>query len=146
MTDLIATIAALKDLRAELPRLFSVYSNNDHWLKAIDEAVEGLEVRRSRGVQAALADLDTLEKAHEEIVHLYAQHREDEAALEEAGKVIGRFANAPQHGLHGGPLVQAVLTYEDGTDENTARHRGCIDSTALSLARDWRDKYGKQGQ
>lgn len=40
-----------------------------------------------------------------------------------------------ERGIHGGPLVQMVATYEDGTEENSARHKGRISHEAVSRAR-----------
>lgn len=58
-----------------------------------------------------------------------------EARVAELKKVLEPFAKAPSRGLYGGPMVQAILTYEDSTDENTARHRGRIGPDAFRAAR-----------
>lgn len=41
----------------------------------------------------------------------------------------------PSHGIHGGPLVGLKAIYEDGTDENTARHRGWVSHEAVARLR-----------
>lgn len=41
----------------------------------------------------------------------------------------------PSHGVCGGPCVGARVIYEDGTDENTARHKGWISHEAYNRAR-----------
>ena len=58
-----------------------------------------------------------------------------EAEAERLREALKPFASVPPHGVSGGPLVQAVLTYEDGTNENTARHRGCIPPEKFRAAR-----------
>lgn len=40
----------------------------------------------------------------------------------------------PLHGIHGGPLTCVVGVYEDGTEENSARHRGQIDPSKVKAA------------
>lgn len=41
----------------------------------------------------------------------------------------------PKRGIHGGPLVGLKARYEDGTDENSARHKGWIDHATVEAAR-----------
>ena len=41
----------------------------------------------------------------------------------------------PERGIHGGPLVCGVWRYEDGTDENSARHKGQIAPHTVAKAR-----------
>lgn len=41
----------------------------------------------------------------------------------------------PEYGVSGGPFVGAKCIYEDGSDENTARHRGWISHEAVARAR-----------
>lgn len=41
----------------------------------------------------------------------------------------------PSNGICGGPLVGLRAIYEDGTDEDSARHRGWISHEAVKLAR-----------
>jgi hypothetical protein len=41
----------------------------------------------------------------------------------------------PSHGIYGGPLVQMIARYEDGTDETSARHKGTISHEAVARAR-----------
>jgi len=85
------------------------------------------------------AEIERLTLLYREAVQLAdANRRRAEAAearvrvLEEA---LRAFADAPSHGVHGGPMIQAILTYEDGTDENSARHRGRIAAAALEKAK-----------
>lgn len=55
-----------------------------------------------------------------------------EDALAEAAKP---FADAPAHGMWGGPMVEEILTYEDGSDENSARHKGRISPAKFKAIR-----------
>jgi len=41
----------------------------------------------------------------------------------------------PERGVHGGPLTCLRAVYEDGTDEDTARHRGVVSHGAVAKAR-----------
>lgn len=56
------------------------------------------------------------------------------ARVAELEGALEPFANAPSHGLWGGPMVQAVLVYEDGTDENTKRHKGRLSPDVFERA------------
>lgn len=57
------------------------------------------------------------------------------ALLLEAASALEPFAMVPESGIHGGPLVVAKVLYEDGTDENSARHKGTITSDEFRAAR-----------
>ena len=46
------------------------------------------------------------------------------AKIKQLRAALRPFACAPSHGIHGGPMTTAILVYEDGTDEDSARHHG----------------------
>lgn len=71
---------------------------------------------------------DAMREAATTITALQLRIKELEVALRP-------FAEAPAAGLHGGPMVIAHLIYEDGTYEDTARHRGMIDPVHFRRAR-----------
>ena len=50
-------------------------------------------------------------------------------------KALEPFAAVPSHGIHGGPLVVATVLYEDGTEEDSARHKGRLSSDEFKRAR-----------
>lgn len=151
MTDHTATIAALRELRADRPKL------RPHWLKAIDEAVEGLEAEQHTEEKWRLACSIAMEKVVENWQHdvspktagnrmdkivmslltraSAAEARLATAVEEEAGKVIEFYADIAGYQLRplavtGPPIHIASLINEDQGQR----------------ARAWRDKYGKQGQ
>jgi predicted protein tyrosine phosphatase len=45
----------------------------------------------------------------------------------------------PAYGVHGGPLTCMIAIYEDGTNENSARHRGVISRELVEAARKAQD-------
>jgi multidrug resistance efflux pump len=65
-----------------------------------------------------------------------------EAKLERAREALEPFAKVSPRGLHGGPMVQAVITYEDGTDEVSARFKSVIPPNAFTRARAALDEMG----
>lgn len=50
-------------------------------------------------------------------------------------KALEPFAKIPLHGIHGGPLTCARPLYEDGTDEDSARHKGNLSPNDFKQAR-----------
>jgi len=76
--------------------------------------------------EAARQIADTMNRAIADRDRLAALKAELVEALE---KVL-----PPLHGIHGGPLVQLVATYEDGSDEDTARHRGRVSHESVEVA------------
>lgn len=73
--------------------------------------------------------------ADEAITALRAERDALRAQLATARAALAPFAAAPLHGIHGGPMVQAILVYEDGSNENSARHKGRISPSAFTAAR-----------
>lgn len=84
------------------------------------------------GYEALRAENERLQR---ELVLADGQTLDAEARIAELEKALEPFAKAPSHGVYGGPMVQAILIYEDSTDENTARHRGRIGPDAFRHAR-----------
>jgi chromosome segregation ATPase len=69
-----------------------------------------------------------------------ALNREGEALeqLSEARKALVDML-PPAYGVHGGPLTCMIAIYEDGTNENSARHRGVISRELVEAARKAQD-------
>lgn len=59
-----------------------------------------------------------------------------EAENKRLREALRPFAEFPSRGVYGGPLCSARGIYEDGTDEDTARHRGWLDPKDFARARD----------
>ena len=65
----------------------------------------------------------------------------DSNTLKELLNVLKPFVEFPLKGIHGGPLCVAKGLYEDGTDENSARHKGSLDPKDFEKARIVYNKY-----
>ena len=70
---------------------------------------------------------DTLDDKLAQLRIIGANHPQAKWAAEKIERLLAAlkpFADAPSHGIHGGPMTTAILVYEDGTDEDSARHHG----------------------
>lgn len=57
---------------------------------------------------------------------------------------LGPLMKVPPHGIYGGPLCCLKAIYEDGTDENSSRHKGYIAPSEWERAREALAKYEAQ--
>lgn len=138
------TIAALKELRA------SFVPRTSQFLKAIDEAVEGLE---------GLADLRKAILGHTPLIDMHAGQyvemvRDTEAgrrgALARAEAAEAKLATALE-GLEEarrviGPFAHAAIEWDDVAPAHGLSGNDALNVGHLRAARAWRDKHGKAGQ
>lgn len=68
-------------------------------------------------------------------------HREAAACIKDLAAAL-KLITPPLHGVYGGPLVCTKAIYEDGTDENTKRHKGSISPEDYYRARATLERWG----
>ena len=114
-----------EDLRlAKLLRSTPLYEGSGEESNLGEDAADTIERLTAKNERNAAIAFVAMKK-----VELVQKERD------EARAALQPFAEAPPHGIYGGPMVQAKLIYEDSSDENTARHRGRIDPKAFQRAR-----------